>query len=104
MQCMKLPRFTTRTLLLLAPALAVTLWGFIEWHSVAVPAIGFAKGEYFFPAEVESYFYDSLIWLPIVFAAYCIGRKSISLPAVVIFFVAEAAAIGLWRWIFSYSF
>jgi hypothetical protein len=100
MRSMKLPRFSLRTLLLSTAAIALTLWGLIEWHSVQAISVG-AGGEYALLHELRDFFSDSLVWVPFIFAAYSIGRKSLTIPALIVFAVAEACAVGFWRWIFS---
>jgi hypothetical protein len=46
MQAMKLPQFSLRTLLLSTVAIALMLWGLIEWHNVEGQAVDDMPGPF----------------------------------------------------------
>lgn len=38
------------------------------------------------------------LWVPVLFVAYAIGRKALTVPMVIIFAVAEAISLGIMYW------
>jgi hypothetical protein len=44
---------------------------------------------------------ESPYWVPVVFGAYAIGRRQMTLPFICCFAAAEAAAVGLVAWLFG---
>jgi len=38
---------------------------------------------------------SSALWMPLIFAAYAIGRRSVSLQQMIAFAIAQAVAIGI---------
>jgi hypothetical protein len=86
---MKLPRFSTSTLLL----------------SVAVAAVSFGGSVAAWGRKIQArYFFvgvglDAPLWLPITFVAFAVGRKALTVRMVVAFAVAEAAAVAFAHWL-----
>jgi hypothetical protein len=99
---MQPPQFNTRTLFLATTAVAISLWGVLEWsRSMSGPGFGFPNPPGYDEPELlrlaKLYLQPGLIWIPYIFAAYCIGRRSLTVKSVLIFVVIEAIAIWFWR-------
>ena len=93
MPCMKLPRFSTRFLLLITTFVAITCGGWLYLlrmdggDSSDLPQVLVMSAVY------------SPIWLPLVFLAYAIGRGALSVKIIAGFATCEAAVIGLVQWL-----
>jgi hypothetical protein len=90
-------QFTIRTLLLAFAFGGLSLWGFLHWHYRETHSFGRPPS---LLNEVSEFFYEALIWVPLIFLAYAIGRKALTVRIVIVFGVAEASAIGHWYSLF----
>lgn len=94
---MRLPQFTTKTLLLAVVVVAISIAGFLPWHRgvIGMNAIGLKVPPL---QELDVYFYQGLLWVPWIFIAYSLGRGRLTVLAVVVFAIAESLAVGFYYW------
>jgi hypothetical protein len=90
-----MPRFQFSTSALLSITAFMSVWfgGIIVWSKV--------QGVPFFEAPEEilgPFVIYGPFWLPLVFLAYGLGRRTITIRIVLAFALGEAAAIGTLWW------
>ena len=81
-------QFSTRTMLLLTTCIAVVLASLICWSRNIQPSIWSTHGVTIDVAQ--GFLALSPVWGPLVWAAYAIGRKQLTVSLVVAFTVFEA--------------
>lgn len=84
-------QFATSTLLTATAFIAVWMAGIVTAWRPLVPA----QQEYL----VQIVLWLGPFWFPFVFAAYALGRRTITASCVLAFAVSEAAVIGVAVWI-----
>lgn len=86
------PQFSISTLLLLMAFIAISLGGSLAyqsiWHGIS------------WPYTAKYLLGDSPYLVPLIFAAFMCGRKSITLASMVAFALIELSAIGVSYWIY----
>src|SRR5262245_4363292 len=92
---MKLPQYSIATILLMTAAAAIASGGLLVFRQYVLEA----------PAGFNWLWYCLYLlgitiplWLPIVFVAVAIARRSLTLPMVIVFGIAEATAVGAAYW------
>jgi hypothetical protein len=91
MRGMKLPQFSTRSLLLAPVFVAIQLAASIGWWRV----MAFQTSRDPVVWSVLSLVGLMPLWLPFAFIAYAIGRKSFPAWLVIVFAITQPLAIGL---------
>ena len=88
---MQLPQFSLRTLLLTMVCVAVACVGWIGWMNT--PGAGWGSRALGMP--IRYVIMDVPLWLPFAFAAYAIGRRSVTITAVIVFAALEGISVGV---------
>jgi drug/metabolite transporter (DMT)-like permease len=87
-------QFGTSTLLLAVAVVAIACLGTEEWYRVPSQTIlGFT-------VTLQTLLCDSLFWIPQIFLAFTIGRKTLTKWMVLVYALATATAIGYLHWVF----
>ncbi len=89
MRGMKLPQFSIKTILLATAAVAITFAGVSGYISLWSPF--FTAG--YLPWNVFKCF--TPLYVPIVFAAFALGRKKLSVAMIIAFAVAQAVSLAI---------
>jgi hypothetical protein len=89
-------QYRLSTLMLLTAATAITLGGYLLYKQYVLSYTVLSNR----PAYIL-YLYGLTIplWLPVVFIAVAVTRKSLTVPMIVVFGIALAAVIGTAYWI-----
>ena len=87
---MKLPKFSTSTLLLVTAVVAIACGGIVAWRATMESGSYFTLGYWFAAAGTHGPF-----WIPLVFIAFAIGRRKLTLLMVIYLAVCEAASVGI---------
>jgi len=87
---MKRPQFSTSTLLLLTAIVAIACGGITAWHATMSYGSKFPWGYWFAAAATHGPF-----WIPVVFIAFAIGRRKLTLLMVIYLAICEAASVGI---------
>jgi hypothetical protein len=89
---MKLPPFTTKTLLLITALVAIAAAGSVSWARMVgqyIPYTQTFQRAYF---ELE---FVAPLFIPIAFVSYLLGRRSISILSVAIFALIELIGLAI---------
>jgi hypothetical protein len=87
-------RFATSTLLLIVAAVAISCGGMIGWGKI--------EGQIAFGRILLFTLLVSPLWLPFAFFAFAVGRRVLTARMVLVFAIAEGAAVGISYWIENY--
>jgi hypothetical protein len=88
MRAMKLPQFTTKTLLLITAVAAITCGGIFGFNAILPERIPLGIFVMELLAVVP-------LWWPYAFIGFAIGRKRLSVAMVITFAVTEAIALAI---------
>jgi hypothetical protein len=89
-------QFGTSTLLLATAFSAISVSGLAAVHKWLQPSrLDIGVG------ELSTLAAGAPLWTPIAFVAYALGKNRLTVKSVVVFAVAEAAAIGWFLWWFG---
>jgi len=88
---MKLPRFSTSTLLLSVTVAAISFGGIVAWERLATREA--------IINVLLSVLFAAPVWVPLIFVTFAIARKTLNVRIVIAFALAEAAAVAFARWL-----
>jgi hypothetical protein len=80
-------QFSTRALLIVTAMIAICCSAVLTWKRYMVPG-------WDIPTIATGLEFDAAIWVPLVFAAYSIGRRTVTWKLVAVFALAEATAVA----------
>src|SRR5437870_1699972 len=92
---MKLPQYSVKTILLATAAVAITCVGLLGYRQICYGTFT----EFFQITEMLRF--GAPLYVPVVFAAFALGRKKLSVSMVIAFAFAEAVAIGILSLLFE---
>jgi hypothetical protein len=87
---MKLPRFSTTTLLLGIAAFAISCVGFLDLYEMESAY----RQPFSLTDTIAAYLDESAFWLPLILLAFAVGRKALTLRSVAVYAIAQLACMA----------
>jgi hypothetical protein len=85
-------RFRLRTLMIVVSFVCISLGGMIARQKLDQGSLNFVY-------QAAGFVSESPYWVPVVFGAYALGQRKMSMPFICAFAVAEAAAVCAVIWL-----
>jgi hypothetical protein len=89
-------QFGIKSILLATCIIAIACGGVASWIGLTPAKISWGS------ALILASYYAPM-WLPVVFVAYAIGRRSLTVPIVIALAVTEAVSIGYIYWMKNHT-